>query len=245
MKDFKTQIREALDDRLQYVLSKAPEVVGTSLREMEDAPDQQISPLTREQVKRMLFTYEMRSPTEFHDNFVRERSIEGSRRVTPYTPDESLDYMAAVDTTNADQINPGKQEPWEFVIDPTPIGYEKPEVEELDDTYRLSGMDKVVESTDVLGSDPSINMLMVAMTYAVESGDDIKLELEDGNDVYLDSTEVAKLLKSGFVHQLKHAMIDINTFASFVSANHVPFDAFDDDTDEEYEDATDQDGDAQ
>ena len=87
--DLKSQIMGALNDRAAYLLENSGSVVVSILSEMEDAPDQQIMPLTREQFARLLANYESRIENPTYDNFVRERSIEGALRVNRYQPDLS------------------------------------------------------------------------------------------------------------------------------------------------------------
>ena len=221
--DLKSQIVEALNDRAAYLLENSGSVVASILSEMEDAPDQQIMPLTREQFARLLANYESRIENPTYDNFVRERSIEGALRVNRYQPDPINDWKTQAPIDNDTQDNPGKVEPWEFYVDPIPAGYE-PHSPTDNDEVELSGYDNVQESTDVMTYDDSQALMVQGLQLAASEGNDVKLELADGNDVYLSPDDVKKLIGSGFVNQLGHAMCDIRTFAQFMSSEHVPAD---------------------
>lgn len=226
MKDLKQQIIESLNSRARCIFEHRAELAATAMREMEDAPDQQVMPLTREQLAKLLASYESRYEDEVYGNFSRERSLAGSLRARKYMPDASVDWEYNGQVDNETQENPGKQEPWEFVIDPTPIGYEAPDTDDDDDDeIRVGGMGAAVkESTEVITAKDSSELVLDALKAACEMGGDVKLELEDGNDLYLSPEDIENVLKTGMVKYMIASMSDLHSISSFFSTNHHPVD---------------------
>ena len=221
MNETRDAIRESLDLRAQHVALKSVDIVSYNLHEMEDAPDQQIYGLTREQVARLLAAYEARIEGEAYGNFAYERSIDGALRVNKYQPDPVSDFSPSAPTINVTQDNPGGQEPWEYDVYNVPHDYQEPNSDETDEVD-VSGIDNQMqkEEADVVNSGDSSDLLAAVVDRAITMGHDIKVELGDGNCLYLDPHTLVNLKNSGLIPHMHEIIGDIHTFASALGAGY-------------------------
>lgn len=203
--------REAIHEELSEL------AVQAVIAEMEDAPDQQVYGLTRDQEARLHASYEMRHDSD-SDNPVQpeERSIEGAQRASKYPPESTSDYLPDPHTPidNETQERPAALMPYDLEIDVVPPDTDDHDY--FDDDW--SGEDNIFEES-IEGSSV---LLQDTITHAIHTGHDIEIILNDGNSVYLDTAALNMIKQSGKFNMLGHFVSSIVQFSDFLKEIYGP-----------------------
>lgn len=152
------------------IKSSLAELATSVVLEMQDAPDQWQTPLSREAVARMHASYEIHH--EADDTYHAEREAVG--HTAQYQPDLAADYVFAFSTPDHEE-NPGECSPSDWV----------------------SAAEEVFSA-------------------AMTSGNDVELELGDGNSIYIDSHEAGRLLHSKQICHLDKFVSSLELFTDFM-----------------------------
>jgi hypothetical protein len=95
-------ITKALNARAAYLIEQLQKdqdlVRGARLVEQRNAPDNEIYPLTRREVEKMLSRYERREDDSTGFDNPEPRSIDGAKKARWYAPEHNSNYLDDVDT---------------------------------------------------------------------------------------------------------------------------------------------------
>lgn len=197
-------IREGLNDKAAAVIA-----------EMQDAPDQQVFGLTRDQVAKLHASYEVRQ--DHDDTYVNDdynRDVEGAMRASKYPPEVKSDYLPddpdALDNPN--QIQPAGLMAYDFDFE-QPVGSDDEDSDEnwsgLDNPFHESVSEEEIDSTS-----PSI--LKQVLLHAAHIGEDVELVLGDGASIFLDPVSIGHMIHSKSLDKLTTAVHSIDTFGSYL-----------------------------
>lgn len=175
----KKTVVESLHDRA----SRVCEQTIVHMNEMEDAPDQKVRAMSREEVARMLSQYEQRSDPDWKN----ERCEDGIERVNKYSADLGADYVPA-DNLPKDE--------W---------------------TYEIQVKNGVAEDVagDITGNTPKTDLTDL-FDKAIHGGDDIEVELGDGNTIMLDPHTCQIVKNNGLLANFQGAIGSLESFAAAI-----------------------------
>jgi len=203
--------RDAIHEELTELATQA--IIG----EMEDAPDQQVYGLTRDQMARMHASYEMRHDSD-SDYPVQpeERSIEGAQRASKYPPESTSDFLPDPHTPidNETQERPAGLMAYDLEIDVCPAYTDDKDYFDDDWTGEDNIFEESIEGNSVLLAD--------TITYAIHTGHNIEVILDDGNSVYLDTAALNMIKQSSKFDKIKHFTSNITEFSDFLKEIYGP-----------------------
>lgn len=212
---YKLNLEEMKSSIVAELHAKAAHVIGsvkTSIQEMKDAPDQQIYPLTRDEVARLLASWERHSDEDDGSHMSGlSRDYEGMLRVSEYPPEVESDYLPDHPEDAIDGVTrPAGLMPYDFdcaIIPDTDMGMEE------DDDRDWSGADNTTnESVDLVNAAHSDSASAEdVVRHAIAVGGDVEVVLGDGNTVYLDPHTAQAMLNIG----MNRALASCGSIAAF------------------------------
>lgn len=218
---YKLDLEQMRSNIMESLQAKATHVIGSvKLNEMKDAPDQQIYPLTRDEVARLLASWERHSDEDDGSHMSGlSRDYEGMKRVSEYPPEVNSDYEYDHPEDLIDGVTrPAGMMPYDFdcaIIPDSDLGQEE------DDDIDWSGADntdgKVKEEVDLVNAAHSDQASAAdVIRHAIAVGGDVEVLLADGNVVYLDP-HTAQAIINGGIGKFMGCCDSIGSFGSYIA----------------------------